>query len=140
MSIRPKFAESILNGTKTYELRRRFPDLERGTVVYLYASSPVKAVLGSFESDEVRYDSVKELWKTLQPQLGIETVEYDTYFHNLTHGVAIKTSRVTRFTEPVNLQQLREEVGIEPSQSFRYLPAEAEIELSRLAGAKAPIE
>lgn len=126
LSIRPRFAESILNGSKTYELRRRFPNLQPGTTVYLYASSPTKAIVGSFISADVLFASVIELWRRLRPQLAIEANEFTTYFQGVTEGVAIPATEVTRYVEPISLDVMRREMKIEPSQSFRYLQEDAE--------------
>lgn len=48
MSIKPKYAEAILNGTKKYEFRRRFPDNLYGTKIIIYATFPVKKIIGEF--------------------------------------------------------------------------------------------
>ncbi|WP_022883408.1 hypothetical protein [Glaciibacter superstes] len=127
LSIRPRFVESILNGSKTYELRRRFPNIQPGTTVYLYASSPTKAIVGSFVSADVLYASVIELWLNLRPQLGIEANEYTTYFQGITHGVAIQATNVTRYSKSVSLDVMRREMQVEPAQSFRYLQKHAEV-------------
>ena len=48
MSIKPLFAEQILSGQKRYELRRRAGEISAGSLVVLYASNPVKAIVGEF--------------------------------------------------------------------------------------------
>ena len=47
LSVRPRFARALLAGTKTAEIRRRFPDVPVGTTVVLYSSSPERALLGT---------------------------------------------------------------------------------------------
>ncbi|SFO06949.1 ASCH domain-containing protein [Amycolatopsis rubida] len=46
MSLRPRFAEAILDGTKTIELRRTRVSAPPGTKLVLYASAPTMAVVG----------------------------------------------------------------------------------------------
>ena len=48
MSIRPQYASKILDGRKTVELRRKFPEVGAiGATVLIYSSSPVKAIVGT---------------------------------------------------------------------------------------------
>jgi predicted transcriptional regulator len=46
ISIRPGYANAILDGTKTIELRRRVPELVSGTRLWIYATRPTAAVVG----------------------------------------------------------------------------------------------
>ena len=47
LSLKPRFAEAILAGTKTVELRRTTPKIEVPTRALLYTSTPVRALLGT---------------------------------------------------------------------------------------------
>src|SRR6266851_9958504 len=47
ISIKPEYASAILEGRKTVELRRKFPeDVAFGSRLYIYSSSPIQAVVG----------------------------------------------------------------------------------------------
>ena len=46
MSIRPQYAEAILSGEKTVELRRRRPSFSAGTTVLIYSSAPLQTRAG----------------------------------------------------------------------------------------------
>lgn len=66
MSIRPGYAEKILAGLKQYELRKRF-GIRTGDRIILYASTPIKAVVGEFRAGVVIAGScvdvtVPEVW------------------------------------------------------------------------------
>ena len=55
MSIRPYWAEKILSGEKTAEIRRTYPAAnEPPFTVYLYATHPVQAVIGQFTCTGVK--------------------------------------------------------------------------------------
>ena len=43
LSLRPRFADAILTGAKTIEVRRRPVNASAGTPISLYASSPLRA-------------------------------------------------------------------------------------------------
>jgi len=48
LAIKPKYARTILDGTKTVELRKRFPQgIER---IFLYATAPEKSIIGYAEA------------------------------------------------------------------------------------------
>ena len=47
LSLKPRFAQAILAGVKTVELRRTVPKIVIPTRALLYASSPVRALLGT---------------------------------------------------------------------------------------------
>ena len=50
LSVRPRFAEALLNGTKTAEIRRRRANIPDGSLCLLYASAPVRALVGAIRS------------------------------------------------------------------------------------------
>lgn len=49
LSIKPEYAEKILNGTKLFEFRKFFPRDESVRKIIIYATSPVCMVIGEFE-------------------------------------------------------------------------------------------
>lgn len=54
ISIRPVYANKIFDGSKTVELRRVRPRLETGSVVLVYVSNPVQALMGMFQVSTLR--------------------------------------------------------------------------------------
>lgn len=46
LSIKPRFARAIMDGSKRYELRRRIFKNENVDTAYIYATSPVKKIIG----------------------------------------------------------------------------------------------
>lgn len=47
LSLRPRFAEAILAGDKTVELRRTEPKIETPILALLYAALPVRSLIGT---------------------------------------------------------------------------------------------
>ena len=47
LSLKPRFAEAILTGDKTVELHRTEPKIVVPTRALLYATTPVRALLGT---------------------------------------------------------------------------------------------
>jgi hypothetical protein len=54
ISIHPGYADAILDGTKTIELRRRVPELANGTRFWIYATRPTAAVVGVATISDVK--------------------------------------------------------------------------------------
>ncbi|MDP3446587.1 MAG: hypothetical protein Q8S22_00815, partial [Eubacteriales bacterium] len=106
LSIKPRYAYSILSGTKKVELRRSFPILNKGDCVVIYASSPKRAVIGYFIVD---YTDAKEsglLWEDVSSLAGLTKDEFFNYFQNCTIGHAIYFQKVASFSVEISYQNL----------------------------------
>ncbi|TFH08030.1 MAG: ASCH domain-containing protein [Candidatus Atribacteria bacterium] len=124
ISVKPKYAEMLLTGTKTVELRRIRPSISAGDWVLVYASSPRKALLGAFQVAEVNEANPETLWRKVGSQVGISYDDFCEYFRGTCRGTGIHVGRTIRFPEPTPLQQMREIVpGFNPPQSYTYASA-----------------
>lgn len=125
ISIRPRFAELILAGTKTVELRRVRPAVEEGDRVLLYASSPLRELIGSCTVAAVDVGSADEVWTRHGPRTGVTRAEFDNYFDGAARAVGISLREPRRVRRPRTLTDLRERLpGFSPPQSFGYLGAD----------------
>ena len=61
LSIKPIYAKQILAGTKKVEFRKR-SFKEKVRRVYIYASVPVKQIVGYFTFTEIDEDTPANLW------------------------------------------------------------------------------
>lgn len=120
MSIRPRFAEAIFAGEKTHELRRQFPASLSGATVYVYASTPLRKVIGSFQIASVQRIPKWLLARTRRRATTLTATELLAYLDGLHHGVLLEVSNPTEYARPVPLARLRA-IGIEPPQSYRFL-------------------
>ncbi|HEX4407545.1 MAG TPA: helix-turn-helix domain-containing protein [Xanthobacteraceae bacterium] len=121
LSIRPLYSNKIFEGKKTVELRRRFPiAAPRGTIAYIYSTSPVRAMIGSTEIETVIKLPVTEIWKKFGKMAQITRSDFDGYFDGVTEGFALKISNARPFSRPIDLMELRDRFGFEPPQSFLY--------------------
>ena len=118
LSIKPEFAEKIFNGTKKFEFRRTiFKNCQIKTVV-VYASSPIRKVIGEFEIEEVLHDNIDNLWKKTKSSSGINEDYFRKYFVEKDSGFAIKIKNTKKYKKP---KELKEEYNILPPQSFAYI-------------------
>ncbi len=137
MSIRPNYAAQIFDGTKTVELRRVRPRLTTGELVLVYASSPVKALLGAFEVSRVIAAPPSRLWNRVRRKAGTTREQFDNYFNGASWGYGIVLGRTWQFEKPVGLERLRQrQSNFRPPQSYHYLTAKQarRIGLARLLG------
>jgi predicted transcriptional regulator len=124
VSLKPRFAEMLLDGCKSVELRRVRPAVAAGALVLLYASSPRRELVGTGRVGTVEVGSTAEVWKRHGPGTGLARPEYDAYFVGARVAVAISLVEVTQLRRHVPLAELRERwTGFRPPQSFRYIDA-----------------
>jgi predicted transcriptional regulator len=121
LSVRPRFATGLLNGTKTVELRRQAPNVREGSLVILYSASPVSAVVGRAVVAEIVLSRPDAVWQRYGALTGLEEAEYYQYFEGCETACALVLVDPRTFRSPTNLDYLRKSVGVEPPQSFRYL-------------------
>jgi predicted transcriptional regulator len=128
LSIRPEYAQAIMDGRKAVEFRRT---LFRRPVshVVVYASSPLKQVLGFFEVRGIEEDSPEQLWKRHGTRGCVERRWYDEYFARDDRAVAIVVGRVCKAREPLPLKSLGGP-SVAP-QSFTYVNSRV---LGQIAG------
>lgn len=118
LSIKPIFAEQIFSGIKKYEFRRTiFKDQDVRTIV-VYASSPIKQVIGEFEVEEIICSKIPSLWKKTCQNAGISKQEFYQYFAGKKEGYAIKIKKTRRYKKFLSLQR---DFKLNPPQSFIYL-------------------
>ncbi len=121
MSIRPKYVEKILGGSKTVELRRVRPKkIDKGALVLIYASSPTKSLVGAFKVDAILEASISELWDQVKNHAGISYEDYLNYYRGSSIGVGIFFTDIWVFQEPIPLNHLQQQSDFLPPQSFRY--------------------
>ena len=120
LSIKPEYAEKILNGTKRFEYRKAAPRNTNVHTVVLYATMPVGKVIGEFEIASVLREPPGVLWRQTKAASGISRRFFDAYFRGRTEAVAIAVQRPRRYPKPLMLQEV---LGSStPPQSFQYLP------------------
>jgi len=119
LSIKPRFANAILEGTKTFELRRTIFRSRTVHKIVIYATSPVSRVIGEFLMDGILALEPKQLWKVTSGGAGVDRKFFDEYFRGRDIGFALKVDRPRRYVKPL---ELKEHYGISrPPQSFCYL-------------------
>jgi predicted transcriptional regulator len=118
MSIRPQYAQAILDGTKLFEYRRRGPVWSvMGARLFLYATAPVSAVIG--EAGAVIWHASPEIiWQHTKHAAGIAEQDFFLYFIACEIGDVFEIVYTKRYAHPKPLSDF----GVSrPPQSWRYL-------------------
>ena len=122
MSIHPEYAEALLDGTKTVELRKS-PVAADVSHIVIYATAPVQRVLGWVKALNVEQGSPSAIWKSYKSRTGIRERAFRTYYRGHPRAVAIHVDSPRRLPEPLELSAIED--GLTPPQSWRYLSAAA---------------
>ena len=133
LAVHCEFAEKILQGVKTVELRRVRPKyLAEGWLCVIYVPSPMKAVVGAFEVGSIVEEPVRRLWHLVRGGAGVTRQQFLDDFRGASRGVGISIARAWRFPQALGLKELRAVGDFQPPQGFRYV-REHELALSPLA-------
>lgn len=118
LAIHPRHAEAILTGRKLVEFRKRRLADDVATVV-MYATTPVKAIVGEFTVGQPVIDVPDRVWAAVGGVGGIDRRAFDDYYAGCPTATAIRVTRPQRYDRPVALRAV-EPVPAVP-QSFSYL-------------------
>ncbi|MXY09522.1 MAG: ASCH domain-containing protein [Acidimicrobiaceae bacterium] len=134
LSLKPRFAEAILSGVKTVELRRTVPKIVVPTLALLYATTPVRALLGTCVITDVRSVGLGALWREYGSRSDLRYHEFQQYFDGVDVGTALALTQPRAFGRRVPLQDLRANPkGFRPPQSFAYVDTKTGDRFIRMA-------
>jgi predicted transcriptional regulator len=123
LSLRPAFASLIASGAKTVELRRRFPKLPTDSVLVLYVTKPIAAVVGLARLHSVTKSRPPKLWRRFGRACAVSKATFDSYFRDCEEGTALEVKDYRPFPQALNVFDLRTHwPEFSPPQSFRYVP------------------
>lgn len=121
LSIKPIYAQAIMNGTKKVEFRKKI--FKRPVdKIFVYSSSPEQKIIGFFTISEIIEDEPKHLWAKFNKVGGIKKDAFFDYYKNSKTGFSIKIGEVEKFKEGVNPSDFFENFCA--PQSYIYLEEE----------------
>lgn len=127
LSVKPKYADLILSGTKRVEFRRTWAAAEV-SLIAIYASSPVQRIVALVEVEDIVQASPTVLWNHCTNRGGaLSRRELFDYFDGKKQGCAVLLGAVRTLGKPLDPKSLFK--AFAPPQSFRYLTP---VELGKL--------
>lgn len=122
MSLRPEFAELILQGRKTVEFRRKFSKKYEGATIVFYITRPVQQFMFTATITQVDHSQKKRLWNMSQQKCGISQVAFDHYFSGIDYGYAIHLSNIKLVPNQLVLEHAKKVCPqLRPPQSFQRI-------------------
>lgn len=103
LSIRPEFVQSIFEGKKKFEFRRRIFKQRHVKRVIIYATAPIGKVVGEFEIEEIVEYEISVLWEKTEKYSGIGKTCFESYFDGKQFGYAIKIKQAIEYECPLEL-------------------------------------
>ncbi|MDQ0477098.1 ASCH domain-containing protein [Chryseobacterium sp. MDT2-18] len=118
LSIKPIYAEAIINGTKTVEFRKKVfkKDVER---IFIYSSSPTKMIIGYFTFKNIVEDTPKNLWKQFHKIGGINEQDFFKYYKEAEKGFCMIIDKVVKLENEIDPIDFIE--NFKAPQSYIYL-------------------
>ncbi len=134
ISIRPRFANLILDERKVVEIRRRASGIHAGDRLVIYSCTPEMSVVGACRVVEVVVEEPQTLYRRFGVAACLGREEFLRYLDGASRGAAIRVSQVERLDVPITLASLRASLrGFTVPQSYRFLGA-SEIEAISVGG------
>lgn len=121
LSVKPRFAESILDGTKVAEIRRQRPAVQPGTLVIIYATRPIGAIAGTARISGVSYGSPSDMWAHHHMHVKIGKSDFDSYLAGASVAYILLLAEVQRLVPLLTLEQMQTVTSFQPPQSYRYV-------------------
>lgn len=120
ISIQPKWARLIRAGSKTIEMRRRFPCLPVGSVAYLYESSPVCGLTALLRIGAVYELPVAVLWNLHGKASCVDERHFVEYFAGCNIGYGVHITQCLPLASALPLAELRSKFAFTAPQSWAY--------------------
>ena len=124
ISIKPRYVQLILASEKTVELRKRSAQIQPGTRVMIYSTSPRRAIVGEAIIAFREQLPLPELWRRHGQDAAVTLEEFNDYYAGADQGVAFGLEGVQRYPQAVSLDTLRDlGDGFRPPQSYMRIPS-----------------
>lgn len=122
ISIHPHFADSILRGEKTVELRRSFRrEVSETDRLFIYSTKPVASIVGIAEIRDIDRDNADNIWAKYGPLARISRNYFLDYVGDLPLVSAICLAKTEIFENRIPAYTLKNNLSMVPPQSYRYL-------------------
>ena len=116
LSIKPIYANKILNWEKKFELRKFIPKEKFDTII-IYSSSPEKRIIWEFEVEEIIYEDINKLRDVTKESSCVDKKFFYEYYKWKNKGYAIKVKESKRYKESLPITKYAKF----PPQSFMYV-------------------
>ena len=118
ISIKPKYVNKIIDGKKQFEFRKAIFQSPNVKKVYIYASSPIKKIIGYFHLGDIIEGRPSEIWEKCSSMGGISEQEFFKYYEGKTKAFSLPIERLKVFDHVICPYSTFD--NFTPPQSFMY--------------------
>jgi predicted transcriptional regulator len=118
LPIKPEYAHRIVSGEKRFEFRRASFASNLSHIV-IYASTPVKKIIGVAEVSSIGISSPSATWESTKHAAGISREAFRKYFFGKQRAYAIALESVRALEAWLSPHEVEE--GFRVPQSFTYV-------------------
>jgi predicted transcriptional regulator len=138
ISVQHNYVLSMLDGSKTVEVRRRPLRIRPGTRVWVYSKLPRGHVELVATVERIAIGSPKDLWDSYRSRIGITFVEFGAYLSGVSIACAILLKDIKPLSPALELRTLRRTArNFHPPQfftRFRHASTLHDLLVSKLRG------
>ena len=123
MSIKPKYAELILNNKKSIEIRTKFSKNCEGITMFIYASKPVQCIIGEARISSVVKEKPEIIWDLYNEKIGCTQHEYNSYCKRTNKVNALVLDDIRPYANPIPWATFATTFNapLKPPQSYQFL-------------------
>lgn len=119
LSIYPKNIEKIESGIKKYEFRRSIYKDTSVENAFIYATYPMKKIVGVFKINQIISGTSEEIWEKCGENSGTTKDNLMKYFKDKKEVYALEIVDYKKFDVPIDPKDYI--IDFYPPQFFRYL-------------------
>ncbi|MBK8256478.1 MAG: hypothetical protein IPK82_27895 [Polyangiaceae bacterium] len=120
LSLRPQWAAAIIQGRKRVEIRRVFSARWEGHRASLYATNPIKSLVGEARIGRVVEGTPAEIWAIYGADIGCDRASFDSYTGSASRVFALELTDVRPFARQVGVDELAAMLGEKPRAPQSY--------------------
>lgn len=118
ISVSPKHADILLDDSSKNVFFYKVTPINKVKRVLIYATAPIKAVVGEFDLSEIKISALSTAWKNFSSKSVFTKKEFDEYYQDKKEAHAMVARKSFRYSKPKNLSDYNMTKG--PS-GFQYL-------------------
>ena len=117
LSISPEDIELIIKGKKKYDFRK-FTCKKEVKTILLYATHPIKAIVGEAKILDIIKNTPENVWKITKDFAGMSKEAFDIYYCDKNVAIAYELGNIKIYKKPKSLKDFN--LDIVP-RSFAYV-------------------
>ncbi|MDN3594210.1 hypothetical protein [Zunongwangia endophytica] len=127
ISVKPEFAEKILIGKKTIELRKSTPKkVNKENYILIYVTSPIKELWAICKINNLIKEDKKTFWNKYGSKTGITKYQFNEYCKTNENAFGIELKEIKNFSKySIELKDLKKAFpNFMPPQTYSYIKSD----------------